>query len=249
MQSLKFWKNKRFKNFREFFWPILEPLNEEDAKPQLEFVLQIEEENIDTVLNLAKKISETEEDRRKGIETKAALFLSTISIATTLVVASNTMMNSKFENGLAINISLVISFLLSLYTIRTVWFSVKALERGNYHVLGFKDINVKGNEKEYKKNLIITIATQTRANYSTVDEKVDNLSMAQAYYKRAIVVISLYALWVVCFALFLKKNSQEQSQQPNCKSITIINQYETANKNNLKQLPDTIKTGQQRPVK
>ena len=234
MKSLKFWKNKHFNDFREFFWPLLEPLEKGSIRPK--FSLNISDECIDTTLEYAKKIYDAEEDRRKGIESKAALFLSTISIATTLIVASNTMIFSKPDTSIASNISIFISVLLSIYTVRTVWFSVKALERGKYHVLGFKDIDIKGNITDYKKKLIVSFATLTRANYDVIDDKVDSLAMAQAYYKRAIVIISIYAFWILFFSFFVNKGKVDRDNisDKNQKTITNIYNLDNTFKDSLK---------------
>jgi len=205
---------------REFFWPLLDdPIepdqSEEDQAvvPPEETVL-VESENLDQAFELMSKFADSEEERRKTIESKATLFLSTISIATTLVVASNTVLTGNAEKSWPVIASVAISFVLTVYTACTVWYSVKALERGNYAVLGFRDLNHAGDSDEYKKHLMLTVRKKTKSNFATIDEKVDYLTMAQAYYKRAIVVICLYALLILLFCLF----SKPAAQQPKAKA-------------------------------
>jgi len=202
-------------NFREFFWPILEPEPKEDKskKPQNDQItIQVDEENLEKAFELKSKIYDSEEERRKSIESKASLFLSTISITTTLVVASSALITGNEENNIAVKVSVLISFILSIYTVRTVWFSVKALERGKYQVMGVDDINVKGDKTEYYKHLIVCLSKKTKANQITINNKVDYLVMAQEYYKRAIVIICIYACLIVLFCLFFKNEPKNNNR-------------------------------------
>lgn len=199
---------------REFFWPLLDAAeadhsNQEVADTPLAETVLIESENLDQAFELMSKFADSEEERRKTIESKGTLFLSTISIATTLVVASNTILTSNAEKSWSVIVLIATSFVLTLYTACTVWYSVKSLERGNYAVLGFKDLNYTGSSDDYKRHLILTLRKKTKQNFSTIDEKVDYVTLAQAYYKRAIVVICLYAFLILLFCLFYKPATQK----------------------------------------
>ncbi|AYL96526.1 hypothetical protein [Mucilaginibacter celer] len=220
--SQETWKHK----IREFFWPKLEIEENdsgeaEDALPT-NINIVIENENLDLAYNLVTKFADSEDERRKSIESKANLFLSTVSIATTLVVASNTLLAGNNEKSWPVLSSVGISFVLTLYTIRTVWFSVKALGRGSYNMLAFDDLNMDGNATEYKKKLILALKSKTEANYNVINDKVDNVTMAQEYYKRAIVVIALYAFLIFMFCLFYSPPAKKDAA-PVEKTINIRN--------------------------
>lgn len=204
MQSQRSWLNKIIYNGREFIWPLLEhePKNSAPPAPVPAFELLVESENLDQFLSLTTKMSESEDDRRKGIESKASLFISTISVATSIVVAANAMVVSGKNYGFAIAISVLISFILSIYAARTVWFAVKALERGNYSVLGVSEINFKGNKEQYQKHLIDCLIKNRKNNLQTVNSKVDSVTMAQEYYKRAIIMICIYSCYILFQCIF-----------------------------------------------
>jgi hypothetical protein len=198
MKSLISSLNTRLKDVREFFWPLLEiekPSPIVVEAPQ--FKLQVDEENLEHFLVLTNKINDAEEDRRKGIESKAALFISTISVATSIVVAANSLVISNSTFGFHVMVSVFISFVLSIYAVRTVWFAVKALERGNYSVLGLKEINYKGSKIKFQKHLVDCIVKSKIFNQSMINTKADNMMMAQEYYKRAIIMISIFSLHVL----------------------------------------------------
>lgn len=201
-------------NVREFFWPLLEK-DEVDFRSnenQEAIELNISDENLEEAFKLKSKIFDAEEDRRKSIESKAALFISTISIATSLVVAANTLITSNNDYSIPIKVSVIISFILSVYGVRTVWFSIKTLERGAYDVLNFNDINFSGTKPLYYKHLIQELNRKVIRNQSTINRKVDFFTLAQEYYKRAIILICIYSLLVMLFCLFFSSNSSKNAQ-------------------------------------
>lgn len=163
---------------------------------------------MDQLLSLTNEINESEEDRRKGIESKASLFISTISVATSIVVAANSVVISNSTFGIQVMVSVLISFILSIYAARTVWFAVKALERGNYSILGMKEINFKGSKIDFQKHLITCLVKNKKFNQSNINSKVDNVMMAQEYYKRAIIVICIFSFHVLvqCVMKYISVN-------------------------------------------
>lgn len=210
MKSLLYWLKTKAIDIREFFWPLLDAETESDQVAEDHIKIVVTGENVEKALDLQFRIYDSEDDRRKSIESKASLFISTISVTTSVVVASNALIvGGKNEIDIVVTVSVFLSVALSIYMARTVWFSVKALQRGNYSVLGPKDINIKGNSEKYHKELIACIHKKIKSNYKTINSKVDNLTMAQEYYKRAIIVICIYALLVLIFCFFGKKQNIE----------------------------------------
>jgi hypothetical protein len=182
---------------------VLEPLPKQEDISLAKSEIHISNDCLDIAFNQQSEVISSEEDRRKGIESKAALFLSSISITNSIVVASaNSLISHGTEITLVIRASILISLILSIYSIRTVWFSIKALERKSFKVIGFKDINIEASKEEYQKKLILKMHEYAFYNQKTINEKVDYLVMAQEYYKRAIVIIFLYALMIFTYAIF-----------------------------------------------
>lgn len=204
--------NQKLHKLREFIWPLLEEdVDNEISSEYLEevgsfnenHVLKIEDENLDLALQLQGKIYQEEDDRRKGTESKAALFMGSLSVANTIVIGANTLIWGKEIPSGVIKISVFISIVLAIYTLRTVWFSIKVLERGTYHVLGNENINIAGDKNKYKKEIISSFFKIIKGNEAVINMKVSHLVMAQEYYKRAMYVICFYAFMVFCFCFFL----------------------------------------------
>ena len=201
-------------NIREFLWPILEgPADTDRDRDTKDIDLVISDENLEEAFKQKLRIYDSEEERRKSIETKASLFISTISVATSIVVAANALVTGNQEFNLPIKASVIITFILSLYAVRTVWFSIKALERGSYYVLGIDDINVKGNKPQFYKHLIRSLQSKTLKNQPQINSKVDYFTLAQEYYKRAIILICVYSFLILVFCLFFKKPSKWHSPE------------------------------------
>lgn len=217
MKLYPYWLKTSVYHIREFFWPLLDKSEDDQpTEPEIENEQEIfiSKENMVKAYDLKAKISASEEDRRASVESKASLFISTISVTTSVVVAANALTINNNENLFAVKISVIISFILTVYTVRTVWFSVKALGRKAYHVMDFEDINIKGDEEEYHRALILSLSKKTKQNEEVINDKVNNLVLAQEYYKRAIVVICIYAFSVLIFCLFFKKPLVEEPLKP-----------------------------------
>ena len=113
---------------------------------------------------------------------------------------------------------------------RTVWFSVKALERKNYYSTSIDDFFIDSVDESYYKQLIAEIANKMRKNAITINAKVDNMTMAQEYFKRAIVVVALYSFIILLF--FLSKSGINFSDYTK-EFILLLNQIEISGWNVL----------------
>lgn len=195
---------------RELIWPLLEkdkPGSFSSKEPD-EIDLIIAVENLEEAFRLKSKMTDLEEDRRKSIESKASLFIGTISVATSVVVASSAFISGSQELTVPIKISVVISFVLSIYASRTVWFSVKTLERRTYSVLDINDINFNGDKFQYYRHLINVFHKNEITNQSSINTKVDYFTLAQEYYKRAIITICIYSFFIFIFCFVFKKSKE-----------------------------------------
>jgi len=193
---------------REIFSPLMEKDNV-DRNPTKYFSknITLPDDDLNIMLELAKRHYDTEKDRAKNIETKSIVFISSISIIVTILlgVAKEYFFKSSSNNVEILPLFSILLTLIVVYFTRVIWFSIKALERQNYHILGNKDyLNCEG---EYKKEIITKIANAISNNYATIDAKVDAMVMAQAYFKRAIITSTLSFIVLTTHAL-LKINPE-----------------------------------------
>lgn len=193
-----------FKQLREFFWPLLEkeePLKFEELTKDK---ILVDNSFLPEAFRYALDCYNREEERRKGIESKSSLFIGTISVVTSVILGVASIFVKENDFDMTVSILVFLLFILTLYMSRTVWFSIKALERKNYYSISVSDFLIKSAKEEYYIDLIVKIANKIERNAITINNKVDNMTMAQEYFKRAIVVVALCSF--VILILFLSKS-------------------------------------------
>ena len=77
-----------------------------------------------------------------------------------------------------------------------------------------------GQDDDYYKKIIVEVSNKIARNAQTINDKVDNMTMAQEYFKRAIVVVALYSF--VILLLFLSKTDLSLYTQFQ-KGINLLN--------------------------
>jgi len=188
----------------DFFWPVLEPLKKKDFKLFNVEDLTVEEADLDKCYDLTLRYYDSENERKKNIESKSTIFVSSIGfvIAILLSMATGLLLNPKIQLGFLTSFSIIMWIVIVVYFCRAVWFSIRALERQEYHTIGHKDYITK--DKDYWRKLITEIINKTRKNSITINLKVDNMVMAQEYFKRGILAAVVYSFVAGGYGLIFK---------------------------------------------
>ena len=186
-----------FRNAREFFWPLLE--KGEIIEPSCLNVseITIDSSHLQKTLEYVFDCYNSEADRRKSIEGKASLFIGTISVVTSVVLGVTSILVKENDFDITISALIILLFILTLYMSRTIWFSIQALERKNYYSISVNDFLLNDSNDEYYKKLIAEITNKINKNALTINGKVDSMTMAQEYFKRAIIVVALYSFLIL----------------------------------------------------
>lgn len=190
---------KIFKNIREFFWPLLEECEIQEPLMLNENNISVDSSHLKDTLEYAINCYEAESDRKKIVESKSSLFIGTISVVTSVVIGVTSVLVKVSDFNISITFLVFLLFILTLYMSRTVWFSIKALERKNYYSISVTDFLINDVNDDYFKKLIAEITNKISRNSLTINIKVDNMTMAQEYFKRAIVVVSVYAFVILLY--------------------------------------------------
>lgn len=127
----------------------------------------------------------------------------------------------------SIGVFSLLLFVLMIYMARTIWFSIKALERRSYQTIEAMDFLVNADQPEYYKFIIARVLNKIRINSQTINEKVDNMVMAQAYFKRAIVVVTIYS-----FVMLLLVSSKVYGE-PNPFLVGLMNKLSSVSMSSL----------------
>lgn len=185
------------KNIREFFWPLLEKC--EPQNPKLLTKEDITNEDLKETLEYSIKFYETESERKASIEQKTTIFIGTISVVTSIIIGATVILANSKELNIATFILFLVLFILIIYMARTLWFSIKVLQRKSFFTISINDFILAETKDDYYKTLIVEISNKTKKNYKVINEKVDNMTMAQEYFKRAIIVIIIYAFFILVY--------------------------------------------------
>lgn len=197
------------KRIREFFWPLLNKVEPKTLKIYTLEDINVNNENIDKVLDLTQRTFDEELSRSSSVETKSSLFIGTLSVVTSVVIAVTTALINKNYFSISLLSIVVLLFVLIVYMIRTIWFSIKVLERRSFHTMHHNNYLLGDEKIEFSKKLIVQLINKTNQNTDTANSKVNNMVMAQEYFKRAIIVLLLYSGLLLIF--FIEKSSKESA--------------------------------------
>jgi hypothetical protein len=171
-----------FNEIREFFWPLLEK-GEDNLPINLELSeITVDSSHLEKTLEYAIDCYNTESDRKKSIESKASMFIGTISIITTVVLGVTSILVKENKFDIAICTLIILLFILTIYMSRTIWFSVQTLERRNYYSISINDFLLNDSNETYYKKIIAEVANKINKNALTINKKVDSMTMAQEYF-------------------------------------------------------------------
>jgi disulfide bond formation protein DsbB len=195
---------KLFENIREFFWPLLEKGKAQKIQKLEPNEIKVENKHLEQTLKYALDFYESEAQRKKTVEGKSSLFISIISVITSIILGVTTVLVKTNDFSVVLLFLIFLLFVLSIYMSRTVWFSLKTLERKAYYSISINDFLIGEKNDDYFKKIISDITNKVRKNSIVINEKVDNMTMAQEYFKRAIVIVSFYSFVILIF--FISKS-------------------------------------------
>jgi disulfide bond formation protein DsbB len=195
---------KLFENIREFFWPLLEKGEAQKIQKLEPNEIKVENKHLEQTLKYAIDFYESEAQRKKTVEGKSSLFISIISVITSIILGVTTVLVKTNDFSVVLLFLIFLLFVLSIYMSRTVWFSLKTLERKAYYSISINDFLIGEKNDDYFKKIISDITNKVRKNSIVINEKVDNMTMAQEYFKRAIVIVSFYSFVILIF--FISKS-------------------------------------------
>jgi len=203
-------KNLREINLRELVWPLLDPIEEHTKNRNTSRLLKESDyswdnNEIQSLLYYIEKYKESEDGRLKTVESKSIIFIGAFGITITILIGLiNNIASQLMESFNFIQVLLFILITITvIYLCRSVWFSVKALERQEYHTLGLPEFML-NNVNQKKKKIIIELYNGIIKNQEKINLKVDYMTMAQEYFKRAIVAVILFiGVYIINMVMYL----------------------------------------------
>ncbi|EOU1646416.1 hypothetical protein OQL12_002144 [Clostridium perfringens] len=184
------------KKIREFIWPLLDELEEIKPRQIGEEDCKFDDDEIDLMLKYIEKYSDSEDKRIAQVESKATIFIGIFGVVITVLL--NLIKSILTQESQSFNTSIISTILILavVYLCRAIWFAIKALERRNYHKLGFPNFMLE-NCSNKKKKILINEYNNIKNNQLEINIKVDYMTMAQEYFKRAIIVVVGFSIIIL----------------------------------------------------
>lgn len=178
-------------NFREIVWPLLEPPHKHSIQQLKVEDCKSPDYEIDLALEYIKSYQDFEENRRKDVESKATMFIGTFAVAITILInmAKDFIFASEYREGLGGAVVLFLSAII-IYLCRAMQFSVGALRKRSYEVVGFPKYMCSIDDNK-KKKLLVDSYNAIQKNQEVINLKVDDMTMAQEYFIRAVYIVMI----------------------------------------------------------
>lgn len=192
---------------RQLFWPTLVPLTPDQvvANDQMRAGWKASVNNgnwdsaSDVALEEARRMYDAEQERRKGADTKAGVYLAAVTaLIPVLVSLLPSLWNDKTSKALGA-ISLTIFALAVAYVLRAGYSAFCVLQVRSAHTVGADDISRCWSIQQPTANLAKCIAIKVIENYTGNNAKVSHIKLAHDYLLRAFfvftVLLGVQALW------------------------------------------------------
>ena len=196
---------KTLKSIREFFWPLLDPLDEVSIRQITIEDCKFNDDEIDMELKYLEDNKRSEEDRKKEVESKATIFIGTFAVATTVLInMAKEFIFSPILQTESLNYAVVLLIALTIiYLCRAIQYAIRTLKRRNYNTLGFPDFMLT-EAMDKKKQILVIQYNAIKKNQKEINIKVDYMTMAQEYFQRAVTTVLL--LTIMFLGAFIMQN-------------------------------------------
>jgi hypothetical protein len=183
----------------DFFLPILEKATAaqaaEDQRLEAEHIEAARTHswahNEELALEEARRLADSEEDRRRSAEGKATTYLLFASaFAAALIPFLPGILEGKTgaAPGWVIAVILIVA---TFYLVAAGWWAFRALRVGTFHRLDVAELVQIWSSKDPRRSLIQQTFALARMNYRSVNDKVSCVIMAQEFIVRSFVVFGV----------------------------------------------------------
>jgi len=147
-----------------------------------------------------------EMERKKTVESKASMFIATITFVATVLIGLSTrqILEGKFSSVFAFSLQLLLACAI-FFVLRTLWYSIKTLERRAFYYLSLNDFRDERGDDFYYK-MISELDEAICRNQPITNRKVDYMMKAQYSFKIAIGLSVVYILLLVAFLVMNELN-------------------------------------------
>lgn len=191
-------KERLFKVF-DFFWPWLVRWTPEErtkqadrTKADLQRITSIDfKRDSSTALDEARRLADSEADRRRGTEQKAATYLPLVAALIPLILTVVSALWEKKAGGAPIWLNMLLLGLAISYTAAAGVWAFRVFEVSMSHEVGVGDFVYSWGKRDPAAAQAGRLLTHARRNMAVVDWKVTCIMMAHKFLLRAFPAFSL----------------------------------------------------------
>ncbi len=185
--------------FTDFFWPTLErptaAETQEDARSETADIqavsAQIWMPNGDLALEEARRLADSEEDRRRTAENKATTYLLFASaFAAALVPFLPSILEGKTGPAPGWLVAIILILAVSYLVAAGIW-AFRTLRVATYQRLDVPELVRMWNEDDPKSALIRETFAVARRNYAAVNRKVTYIKMTHEFIARSFIAFGI----------------------------------------------------------
>jgi len=184
-----------------WLWPCLTPLSPEEESQQHNWLLSEREkvgrgswgDKSDVVLEEARRLFDAEQERRRGADSKAGLYLAAI---TALMPILATILPGLWDEQIskALRCTLLVIFICALlYLMRAGLWALQTIKVSATTQLSAGDIAQSVSSTKPEENLVTQLLNAVICNYTGTNQKISRIKMTHEFLIRAF----------FCFAAFL----------------------------------------------
>ena len=150
----------------------------------------------------AKQYYDEEKERVKTIEGKASMFITSSGFLGTVLIGTSNILIGQGDAALWFKVLMVIClFFFVTYMVCTVIKSIKALERSKYNRPDPTTLIGISKGVDYDKESIADLLNSTIHNQDTANRKMDNVVVAQRYFKRLMLSVLVFVIILLVYVL------------------------------------------------
>lgn len=199
----------RFLRAVHFFWPWLEKrLPQEQARleerarndePRIAAISLSRAPNV--ALDEVRRLADSEAERRRGTEQKAAIYLPLVAALIPLILSVVGALWDKKAGSAPIMLNMLILGLAVAYTAWAGWWAFKALKVASSHEPGLGDFEKAWSNQNPTATLAGRLLLHTRRNQDGIDWKVSCIMMAHEFLLRAFFAFSFLLILNIAWSI------------------------------------------------
>lgn len=197
-----------------FFWPILEKISDDEVENQKadeqELIKKIRNAELakhpEIALDEARRLFDAEQERRRGADSKAGIYLAAITALVPVLVSVLPELWKSDDDKLFSTVLLIFFVGALIYLLRAAFWAFSTIKVSRFSQLGALDIVNSWDKSDPPQELTKKLMCYVSSNMSSTNEKVSCIKMTHEFFLRSFLCFLLYlavqAVWPAAFQGF-----------------------------------------------